>query len=71
MTTAKSPTPAQRAPHPASPVQPVRTLSAEERSADIRAFGREIRRSKAQALAFLQRAGILDERGKLIDPLRA
>jgi hypothetical protein len=52
-------------------LQRPRPLSTEERCADIRAFGREIRQSKAQALSFLQRAGILDEHGELIEPLRA
>ncbi len=49
----------------------VRVMSAEERSADMKEFGKEIRRDKASAVAFLQRAGILDATGSLAEPYRA
>ena len=49
----------------------VRVMSAEERSADMKEFGKEIRRDKASAVAFLQRAGILDATGALAEPYRA
>lgn len=45
-------------------------MTAEERSADIKAFGREIRQSKATAVAFLQKAGILDKDGEPAQPYR-
>jgi hypothetical protein len=48
----------------------VRELTSEERQEDIRAFGREIRKTRASALAFLQSAGILDETGGLAMPFR-
>lgn len=49
----------------------VRVMSAEERSADMKEFGKEIRKDKASAVAFLQRAGILDATGSLAEPYRA
>jgi len=49
----------------------VRVMSTEERSADMREFGKEIRKDKATAVAFLQRAGILDETGSLAEIYRA
>lgn len=49
----------------------VRVLTPDERSADIKAFGREIRKSKESAIGFLKRAGILDENGKLAEPYRS
>lgn len=49
----------------------VRMMSAEERSADMKEFGTEIRKDKASAVAFLQRAGILDASGSLAEPYRA
>ncbi|MCK2086944.1 hypothetical protein MXC99_01910 [Thauera aromatica] len=49
----------------------VRIMTPEERSADMKEFGKEIRKSKASAVAFLQRAGILDETGELAEPYRA
>lgn len=49
----------------------VRVMSTEERSADMREFGKEIRKDKATAVAFLQRAGILDETGSLAEFYRA
>jgi len=49
----------------------VRVMSAEERSADMKEFGTEIRKDKASAVAFLQRAGILDDSGSLAKPYRA
>lgn len=48
----------------------VRIMTPEERSADMRAFGKEIRKSKASAVAFLQSAGILDAQGELATPYR-
>ena len=48
----------------------VRVLTTEERIADMRAFGKEVRQSKESAVAFLQRAGILDETGELAEPFR-
>jgi hypothetical protein len=50
--------------------RPERVLTPEERAADMRAFGREIRQSKETAVAFLKSAGILDERGELAEPFR-
>lgn len=49
----------------------VRVMTPEERSADIKEFGKEVRKSKASAIAFLQRAGILDETGELAEPYRS
>ena len=49
----------------------VLVMTPEERAADMEAFGREIRKSKATAIAFLQSANILDENGELIAPLRS
>lgn len=48
----------------------VHVMTPEERSEDIKEFGKEIRKSKASARAFLQRAGILDEAGELAEPYR-
>lgn len=58
---------------PASPLRGklVHVMTPEERSADIKEFGKEIRKSKASARAFLQRAGILDETGELAEPYRS
>lgn len=47
-----------------------RLLTPDQRRADIKAFGREIRRSKESATDFLRRAGILDESGQLAEPYR-
>lgn len=47
-----------------------RLLTPSQRSADIKAFGREIRRSKESAADFLRRAGIIDESGQLAEPYR-
>ena len=49
----------------------VRVMTPEERVADMQAFGRKIRRSKASAVAFLQRAGFIDETGQLTEPYRS
>jgi len=49
----------------------VRIMTAEERSADMKAFGKEIRKSKASAIEFLQSAGILDAKGELAEPYRS
>ncbi|MDI1246471.1 MAG: hypothetical protein PSV24_13845 [Rhodoferax sp.] len=46
-------------------------MTAQERVADIKDFGREIRKSKESAVAFLQSAGILDQTGELAEPFRA
>jgi len=48
----------------------VRVMTPEERSADMKAFGKEIRRTKASAIAFLKEAGFLDENGQLAEPYR-
>lgn len=48
----------------------LRILTPEERKADIKAFGKEIRKSKDSAREFLQRAGILDAKGGLAAPYR-
>lgn len=50
--------------------RPEGVMTPEERAADMRAFGREIRQSKETAVAFLKSAGILDERGELAEPFR-
>ena len=49
----------------------VRIMTADERSADMKAFGKEIRKSKASAIEFLQSAGILDAKGQLAEPYRS
>lgn len=58
--------------HVASPVRgyTVRVMTVEERVADIKDFGREVRKSKESAVAFLQSAGILDITGELSEPYR-
>lgn len=48
----------------------VRVMTAEERVADIKAFGEDIRRTKQSAVEFLQRADIVDETGSLAKPYR-
>ena len=45
-------------------------MTAEERVADIKAFGEDVRRTKQSAIEFLQRAGIVDETGSLAKPYR-
>ena len=62
-------TPAQAA--SASRGRFVRVMTAEERSADMKEFGKEIRKSKASAIEFLQSAGILDAKGELAEPYRS
>lgn len=62
--TAKIPMKAQ----PATRGRWVRVMTADERSADMKAFGKEICRSKESAIAFLQSPGILDEKGELAEP---
>lgn len=47
-----------------------RLLTPDQRSADIKAFGREIRDSKQSAADFLRRAGLIDESGQLTEPYR-
>jgi hypothetical protein len=49
----------------------VRVMTAKERVADMRAFGREQGSSQASALSFLQSAGIITPAGKLAKPFRA
>ena len=49
----------------------VQLMTPEQRRADIKQFGKEIRKSKATAVAFLKRAGILDESGELATPFRS
>lgn len=46
-------------------------LTPAQRSEDIKQFGKEIRKSKASAVAFLKRAGILDDAGELATPFRS
>ncbi|SBT06755.1 hypothetical protein ACCAA_350126 [Candidatus Accumulibacter aalborgensis] len=48
----------------------VRVLTPDQRRADIKAFGREIRDSKQSAADFLRRAGLIDECGQLTEPYR-
>lgn len=48
----------------------VRVMTTQERIADMRAFGQEQGSSKAAALSFLQRAGIVTLTGKLTKPFR-
>ena len=48
----------------------VRVLTPEERREDMKAFGNEVRKSKASAVAFLKRAGFIDESGQLAEPYR-
>jgi hypothetical protein len=48
----------------------VRVLTLEERLEDMREHTREVCRTKASALAFLQRAGIVDASGALAEPFR-
>jgi len=45
-------------------------LSLSGRLKDMRAHGQEVRASKSSAVAFLQRAGILNDAGKLTKPYR-
>lgn len=49
----------------------VRVRTNAELLADMRAQGREIRKTKESALAFLQSAGIVDANGELAEPYRA
>ena len=57
----------------ASPLrgQTVRMMTTDEQLADMEAHGREVRKTKASALAFLQRAGIVNDKGELADPYQA
>jgi hypothetical protein len=48
----------------------VRVLTVQERLADMRAHGRKVGQTKESALAFLRRAGIVDESGALAEPFR-
>jgi hypothetical protein len=67
-------TKAAKKPSKAAPVERgrwVRIMTADERSADIKEFGKEIRKSKESAIAFLQSAGILDDKGELAEPYRS
>ena len=48
----------------------VRILTPDQRRADIKAFGREIRGSKQSAAEFLRQAGLIDESGQLTEPCR-
>lgn len=49
----------------------VRVMTTDELIADMKAHGREIRKTKESAIAFLQRAGIVDAKGDLAEPYRA
>lgn len=46
----------------------VRVITLKERLEYVRAFGREIRKSRASELAFLRRAGIIDACRRLARP---
>jgi len=46
----------------------VRVLTPDQRRADIKAFGREIRDSKESARDFLRRAGLIDASGPPNEP---
>lgn len=65
--------PANTAVKPVSPLRGrlVCVMTPEERAADMKDFGKEIRKSKEKARDFLQRAGILDETGALAEPYRS
>lgn len=65
----KTPSPKKRA--KVARGQRVLVLTSTERRADMKAFGLEIRKSKASATTFLKKAGILDDSGKLATYLRA
>lgn len=60
---------AKKAPLPRGKL--VRIMTTEERVADMEAFGKEIRKSKASAIAFLKKAGFLDAAGELAEPYRS
>lgn len=60
-----------RAERNASTGQFVRVMTPKERIDDMRAHSREVCRTQASAVAFLQRAGILDTAGELAEPYRA
>lgn len=49
----------------------VRIMTPEERIADIKDFGKEIRKSKASAIEFMKKAGFLDDEGNLAEPYRS
>lgn len=51
-----------------APAQSVRVMTLDERIADMRAHSREVCRTQATAVAFLQRAGILNTAGDLAEP---
>ena len=48
----------------------VRLLTLDERLEDMRAHGREVRKTQKSALDFLKRAGIVDASGQLAEPFR-
>ena len=48
----------------------VRVRTNDELIADMKAYGREVRKTKESAVAFLQSAGILDSTGELAEPYR-
>jgi hypothetical protein len=48
----------------------VRVMTSAERIADMQEHGQKESRTKASALAFLQRAGIVDASGDLAEPFR-
>ena len=52
------------------PVKTERVMTIDERLADMRAHGEQMRKSKASALAFLKRAGIVDDSDQLARPFR-
>lgn len=53
-----------------APGRLVRVMSNQELLADMRAHGREVSKTRESAVAFLQRAGILDNTGVLAEPYR-
>ena len=64
--------PARKAPKVASGQRGkmVRLMPLSERLEDMREHGQEVGKTKASALAFLQRAGIVDASGQLAEPFR-
>ena len=51
-----------------TPVQSVRVMTLKERIVDMRTHSREVCKTQVLAVAFLQRAGILNTVGDLAEP---
>ncbi len=49
----------------------VTIMTPEQQIADLKQYGKEIRKSKASAIDFLKRAGFIDDKGNLAEPYRA